>query len=238
MSLRNSELANQAVDDVLLAHGADLSNAAVLNYYVDNPTQFAIDCVSDIATATQAQAAAIVVKLKAGASFSQEATSSSVDSQTAASGGALGCDYTEARVLQALQLPSVTVGQPVTPIETSSGTWVIYEVTSQTQEPVTSAVAVIRQELLQSTSNVQRVTRELLAYAHRASISVNPQYGTWSGVKVTPPSPPATRYLLPTYASTSAGSGSTASTGSTPSTGSTGSTSSTGSTASTGSTSG
>jgi hypothetical protein len=206
-SVRNSQVANQAVDDALLARGADLSDAAVLNFYAANGPLFAIDCVSDIATATQADADAIVAKLKAGQSFAALATSSSVDTQTAASGGQLGCNFTESRVLSALQVASVTVGQPVVPIQTSGGEWVIYEVTSQTVVPVTEAAPVIRDDLIHTSANTQRVTTELLRYAHRASIEVNPQYGTWTGVHITPPSTPPVRYLEPSYVlATGAGS--------------------------------
>jgi peptidyl-prolyl cis-trans isomerase C len=198
-SVRNTELANQAVDNVLLARGADLSNAAVLNYYAANQPQFAIDCVSDIATATQAEANQIVAKLTAGKSFATLAKSSSIDSQTASGGGALGCNFTESRVLSALQLTTVTPGQPVTPIQASSGMWVIYEVTSQTVVPASKAAPVIRQDLLQTTANTRRVTDELLVFAHHSSITVNPQYGTWTGVQITPPPTPPTRFLEPAY---------------------------------------
>ena len=198
--LRNNELANQAVDNKLLSRGADLSNAAVLNYYAANQPLFIIDCVSDITTTSQAAADGIVNKLDAGASFSQLATSSSADAQTASQGGQLGCNFTESRVLQALQLTSVTVGKPVTPIQTSSGSWVVYEVTSQTVVPVAQAASVIRQDLLHTAANTQRVTSELLVFAHRSSITVNPQYGTWMGVRITPPTPPPARYLQPAAA--------------------------------------
>jgi hypothetical protein len=209
-SVRNSEVANQAVDNKLLARGADLSDAAVLNFYAANRPLFAVDCVSDIATATQAEADQIIAKLKAGQSFATLATASSIDPQTAASGGQLGCNFTESRVLSALQVTSVTVGQPVTPLQTSGGQWVIYEVTSQTVVPVGQAEPVIRDDLLHATANTQRVTAELLVYAHHASVDVNPQYGTWSGVSITPPPTPPVRYLEPSYV-LSAGTGTTGS---------------------------
>ncbi len=69
-SVRNSEVNNQAVGNVLLARGADLSDAAILNYYAANPSLFLVDCVSDIATATEAQANQVMTKLAAGQSFS------------------------------------------------------------------------------------------------------------------------------------------------------------------------
>ena len=209
-SVRNSEVANQAVDNKLLARGADLSNAAVLNYYAANQPLFTVDCVSDIAVATQAEADQIVAKLKAGQSFATLATASSIDPQTASSGGQLGCNFTESRVLSALQVPSVTPGQPVTPLQTSSGQWVIYEVTSQTVIPVGQAAPVIRDDLLHATTNTQRVTVELLAYVHHSSIDVNPQYGHWSGVSITPPATPPVRFLQPSYV-LSAGTGTTGS---------------------------
>jgi hypothetical protein len=198
-SVRNAEVANQAVDNRLLARGADLSNAAVLRFYVTNPSLFVIDCVSDIATTTQAEADTIVSQLKAGKSFAALATASSVDAQTAANGGQLGCNFTESRVLSALQVPSVTVGQPVTPIQTSGGTWVVYEVTSKSVVPVGQAASVIRDDLLHTSANTNRVTAELLGFVHRSSISVNPQYGTWTGVQITPPPSPPVRYLQPNY---------------------------------------
>ena len=214
-SIRDSEIANQAVDNTLLTRGADLSNAAVINFYAANRPLFVIDCVSDIAVASQADANAIVAKLNSGQSFAKLATSSSVDTQTAANGGQLGCTFTESRVLSALQIPSVTVGQPVTPIQTSGGAWVVYEVTSRTVVPVAEAVPVIRDDLIHTAANTQRVTTELLVYAHRSTITVNLQYGTWTGVHIAPPASPPLRYLEPSYVvSAGGGTGSGASTAS------------------------
>jgi len=195
--LRSVALANQAVDNRLLARGADLSDAAVQQYYGAHQDQFTIDCVSDIASTDQAAADRVVNKLNGGADVAALATAESIDTQTASSGGQLGCNFTEARVLQALQLTSVTVGSPVTPVQVAGGAWVVYVVTSQKVEPLSVATPLIRQALLQSATNIKRVTTELLAFAHRSSITVNPQYGTWSGVKITAPQPPDIRYLQP-----------------------------------------
>jgi len=203
--LRNDEVANLAVEDQLLAHGADLSDAAVLNYYVANQPEFTQSCVSVIATGTQAEAQAVVAKLDAGASFSQLATTSSIDTATSSNGGQLGCNFTESEVLQSLGQTSVTVGQPTTPVQTSSGNWEVFEVTSQTVVPVTQAAGLVRQYLVRTTANSQRVSKELLAFAHRSSITVNPQYGAWSGLHIVPPASPATRYLPAGYVAASTG---------------------------------
>jgi hypothetical protein len=212
--VRNDQVTNFAIEQRLLAHGADLSDAAVLNYYAANTSQFTTACVSVIATDTQAAADAVVTKLNAGASFSTLATSTSTDPQSAANGGSLGCTFTEARVLEALGLTTISVNQPVTPIEASGGTWEVFEVTSLTPTPVAQAAPQVRQAILYSTANTQRLAGELQRFGRRSSVAVNPQYGTWSPLTlgvVSPPSPPA-RYLLPSYASTSAGAGGSTST--------------------------
>ena len=187
----------------------------MLNFYAANQPLFVFDCVSDIATTSQAEADQIVAKLKAGQSFATLATSSSVDAQTAPNGGQLGCNFTESQVLSALHLTSVTVGQPVAPVQTTGGTWVVYEVTSQTVVPADQAAPVIRDDLIHTSANTQRVTAELLVYARHSSIDVNPQYGTWSGVRITPPPTPPARFLEPSYV-LPAGTGSTGTGSTTP----------------------
>ncbi len=195
--VRTADVRSQAVDDKLLARGADLSNSAVLAYYLANRPQFAVDCVSQIITGTQAQAEQIMSQLGSGADFASLARSNSIDTQTAATGGQLGCRFTAAQVEQDLQVTAITVGSPLTPVQTSGGQWAVYEVTSQTAEPVTAVASVIRSELLHSTPNVQRIDTELAAFARRSEIAVNPQYGTWRGLTVVTPPTPAPRYLLP-----------------------------------------
>jgi len=151
-------------------------------------------------------------------------------------------------VLTALQVSSVTVGTPVTPEQTQDGSWEVFQVTSRTLLPVTEVTSDIRQALLQTTANRNRVSAEVLAFAKKSTVEVNAQYGTWTRAQIVPPASPAPRYLLPSYgstltttpsgagsSSTSGGSTGSSSGGSTSSTGSTGSTSSTGSTGSTGS---
>ena len=60
----------------------------------------------------------------------------------AANGGLLGCNYTQAQVEQALQQQTVTVGKPIAPVQDpNSGQWVIYEVTSQSLEPLSAAAS-------------------------------------------------------------------------------------------------
>ena len=197
--VRNTELVNQAVEESLLARGADLSDAAVLAYYAANPTQFVKDCVSAIQSTVQSTATAAYDKLKSGTPFAQVAAAATADPAGSARSGTVGC-FSDATVLSQLQVPSVTEGQAVGPIQ-SNGTWLVYVVTSRTTIPVTQAASTIRQVLLRSTANRQRVSVEVLAFARRASVKINPQYGSWTGTRITPPTSPAKRYLLPLYGS-------------------------------------
>ncbi len=195
--IRLAQVRNQAVDERLLARGADLSDAAVADYYNANLGQFTTACVSLIATDTQAHADQLVAQLNAGETFASVAKANSLDTQTAANGGALGCNYTQAQVEQALSVPSVTVGQPIAPVQDpSNGQWIIYEVTSQTVAPLAQAAPVARHELLQSTANVNRVSREIVRFARSSDVSVNPQYGTWLGLRIVPPVSPPSEFLL------------------------------------------
>ncbi len=195
--IQASQVRNQAVDEKLLARGADLSDAAVAAYYNANQAQFTTACVSVIATDTQAHADQLVAQINGGESFASVAKANSLDSQTAPNGGALGCNYTEAQVEQALQVQSVTPGQPIAPVQDSgTGQWIIYEVTSQSVEPLSAAAAVARRELLQSTANVNRVSQEIVVFARTSDVSVNPQYGTWKRLEVVPPVSPPSRFLL------------------------------------------
>ncbi len=202
-AVRDTQVRNEAVDEKLLARGADLSDAAVSRYYQDNLAQFTTDCVSDIATDTQAHGQQLVAQLDAGASFDSVAKASSLDTQTAANGGALGCSFTHTQVEQALQMQTVPVGRPIGPMQDqSTGRWLIYEVTSQSVEPLASARPVVRQELLRTTANLDRVNRQIVGFARRSNVSVDPQYGTWKALTIVPPHGPPDRYLLPAVSTT------------------------------------
>ena len=200
--VQSTEVSNQAIEELLLTRGADLSAAAILNYYAANTSAFTLDCVGVIVVADQATADTVYNKLKAGADFATLAKSASTDTTTASSGGQLGCNFPESQVLTALQVSSIAVGSPVTPEQPQSGTWEVFQVTSRTVLPVTEVTSEVQQALLQTTANRNRVSNEVLAFAKTSSVQVNPQYGTWTKAQIVPPASPAPRYLLPTYAST------------------------------------
>ncbi len=211
VSIRNAQIESQAVESQLLARGADLSNAAIAAYYQKNPTDFVGACVSAIESDTQADANKLLAQINAGASFASVAKASSLDQTSAAKGGALGCDYTLQSVEQQLQDSSITVGTPLAPIqESSSGAWVIFEVTSESLQSLADATPTIREDLLESSSNESRVSAEVTRYARTVPVSVDPRYGTWTVKSIVPPPSPPTEYLLSAALGTS-GSGSSSS---------------------------
>ena len=197
-----NEVRNQAIEENLLARGVDLSDAAVLKYYAANTADYTVDCVGVIVVANQATADTVYNQLKGGAAFAPLATSTSTDATSAKNGGQLGCNFPESQVLTALQVGSVAVNVPVTPEQTQTGQWEVFQVTSRTVLPVDQVATQVRQALLQATANRTRVSDEVLAFARHSTVSVNPQYGTWVHARIVPPASPATRYLLPDYAVT------------------------------------
>lgn len=197
-SIRDDQVRSEAVDEKLLARGSDLSEGALARFYAANLSQFTADCVSQIVTDAQAHARQLVAAINAGSAFADVAKANSLDAQTASQGGAIGCNFSAAQVEQALQMQNLPVAAPIGPVQDqSTGRWVIYEVTSQSVQPLSEAKPVVREELLRTTANLNRVTKEIAAFARHSSISVDPKYGSWRGLTIVPPHGPPDSYLLP-----------------------------------------
>jgi parvulin-like peptidyl-prolyl isomerase len=188
---------NNAVDQQLLADGADITPAQILAYYNANQSKFTTACVSALVTDTQAHAEQFQAQINGGTPFATVAKANSLDATSAANGGALGCNFTVAEVEQALSLTSLPVNTVIGPIsDPSSGAYELYEVTSQTVAPLSEVTSSIVQELQQSTANSTRVSKEILAFAHTSDVWVNPQYGTWKLHRIVAPVRPAANLLL------------------------------------------
>ena len=219
-SLRDAQIQSQAIEDRLLARGANITAADIFAYYVKNPTQFTGACVSAIVTDSQAHANALLAQINGGAPFASVAKANSLDQTSAPSGGALGCNFTAASVEQQLQVPSLTVGAPVGPVQqAASGSWVIFEVTGEVTQSLADATPTIRQDLLRSTANQTRVANQVKGFARHSSISVDPRYGTWTVSHIVPPPGPGASDLLAAAlngaaSNASGGSGSSGSSGS------------------------
>ena len=206
--------------------GVDLSPAGLATYYQAHPTEFQQVCLSAIVVNTQAQAAQIRQQITSGAtSFEAAAASSSIDTQSAANGGQLGCtpvaQVQNQVVLSALNGLNIgDISQPVSEPNTVTGqgeVWILLKLDSKPTTPISEAEPQIRQELL--SAHAGPYNTEMTRVASLAHVTVSPQYGAWStATGVVSPVPPPARELLDPFAdippSTGSGIGTGTGTGS------------------------
>lgn len=195
-------LADEEQLAVAVAH-VDLSSSALRSYYAAHPSDFAQTCISDIEVTSQQQAQLILAAITAGTStFADEARQSSIDTQTASSGGVVSPCFTSAELQGSSilsQVSSLAPGQVSQPIQstTSSGTtvWLLLEVDGQTETPFSQVVSQIRLTLLSAQD--AKLSSEFNRIVSRAHVTVDPRYGTWGHLQgVKPPVPPPAKYVL------------------------------------------
>jgi hypothetical protein len=181
----------------------DLSTPSLERYYLSHPGQFSQVCLSDIAVATQAQAQSVLGSITSGATtFSQAARQLSLDTSTAANGGALPCvlssEIQNTSLLSAIStLAPGQVSQPVAD-QTSTGqtVYLLFQVDGRPLVPFASAEPRVRETLL--SQNSSPLTKEFGRITADAHVSVDPRYGTWSKLRgvITPPNGPPSRFVL------------------------------------------
>lgn len=191
-----------------LAH-VDIRPAAMAQYYATHQQSFVQQCVSHILVSTQADAAALRAQIVAGASFAQVAQSQSQDQASAANGGQLGCGPTGRFVTGFEQaVDALPTGQLSQPTQTQFG-WHLIEVTSRQPLSPAQAQPQIRAALLANAQTA--LTSTLQRDESRASVTVNPRYGTYATrgnqAGIVPPSAPPSSMLnfVPANPSTSVG---------------------------------
>ena len=175
-SYRDLLMTLQVDQDLLSAHlaGASLTDAGVQAYARAHPNVSMLACVSVILTAKRATAASIVHQISTGASFSALARQRSIDPQSAANGGALGCVYPGQFSGQLASVVSKTsVGSVSAPIAFGSN-YVILEVTKR--EPGSASGSALA--LVSSKANAEAAFFN--GIGHNDSVWVNSQYGSWS----------------------------------------------------------
>jgi hypothetical protein len=193
----------------------DLSPAGLAAYYQAHPGEFQEVCLSAIVVNAQAQAAQIRQQIVSGqTTFQAAAAASSIDTQSAANGGQLGCtpvsQIQNQVILSALNGLNVgDVSQPVTEANSVTGAgdvWILLKLDSKPDVPLSQAAPQIRQELL--SSHAGPYNAEMQRVASLARVSVNPQYGRWSTVSgVVSPVPPPARQLMDPFANIPASTG-------------------------------
>lgn len=177
-SYRSLLLKLQVDEDLISAHlaGVSLTNTGVQAFAAAHPNISMLACVSVILVAKRATATSIINKIAAGGSFGALAKAQSIDTQSAANGGALGCVYPgQFSGLLATVVGSATVGKVSAPIAFGTN-FVVLEVTKHQPGPTSgTALALVNSQTNAETSFVNSLSR-------RDSIWVNSQYGSWSNL--------------------------------------------------------
>jgi PPIC-type PPIASE domain len=180
----------------------DLTTQALERYYFSHAANFAEVCLSDIAVTSQSQAQSIAQQIASGTTtFADAARKISIDTSTAANGGAIPCvpasEIQNSSVLSAID--GLGAGQVSRPVQETSSTgapvWLLLQVSGRPEVPFSQAEPQIRQDILASQSS--ELSKEFHAIAKTAQVYVDPRFGTWSHLRgVVPPVPPASRYVL------------------------------------------
>ncbi len=165
----------QLDQDLVSAHlaGATLSTQGIAAYTATHPGVTSQACVSVILVSSKSAADGVETKLHAGASFSAIAKTTSVDSTSAANGGALGCVY-PGQFTGSLSnvVSSIAVNSPSAPIAFQSD-FVILEVTQR--HPGTGPEAALA--IVSSQTNAESAF--MLNVERQRSVWINSQYGSW-----------------------------------------------------------
>lgn len=176
----------QAYNDALLSEspGSGVSEAELRAYFAEHRSEFDTLCVSGILVASQSTAAQLRAQIQAGASFAQVASANSLDTASAARGGALGCfaatSSSYASVLQ--DVGSLTLGQVSQPLASTQGGYVLLEVTSRTTPAFASVRDVVRRVVL--AGGQKQATAVLTRAARRSPVQIDPRYGRWNPAQV------------------------------------------------------
>jgi parvulin-like peptidyl-prolyl isomerase len=185
----------QVDEDVLAAHlaGATLTPGGLAGFEASHQAATTLACISVIVVKTKATAASLRRQLLGGASFAALAKAHSLDTSTAAQGGAIGC-LPDAEFSAPLNkdVAALTIGRVSSPISFSSA-WLLLLLTQRRPETYAQLVSSLLTEEQGPLGNL--ITRLVRA----ATVEIDPQYGSWktatSPPRVEPnPGPPA-RYV-------------------------------------------
>jgi hypothetical protein len=193
---RNDLVRYQLAEDALAAAavGTSLEPAALARYATSHPGLSREDCLSVIQVAKRSEAVTIRKAITGGASFATEARQHSVNSQSAAAGGAIGC-LPPSQLVQPLSsvVQRLAVGQLSTPVSFQNS-WLLLLVTANRTESDATLIA----ELF--SVDQAAFSKALDAALRSAHVTIDPLYGSWStsatafGV-VSPPKGPPSRFV-------------------------------------------
>ncbi len=174
--------------------GQDATDEAARNFYEGNKDQFTEACVSHILVGTRERADQLRGRIQGGEDFGAVAGAESLDNQTRAKGGDLGCEIT-ADTFNAPPFTAAMMSQPVgqvgEPVQTQAGFHLVL-VRSRDVPPFDEVAPRAREKVVMaSKAKLQEWINKAVA---EAKISVNPKYGTFdkTTLAVVPPVAPST----------------------------------------------
>lgn len=195
-SYRNLLTVLQVDQNLLSAYlaGAPLTNAGVTVYSRAHPEIAQLACVSAILVAKRSHAVTIAAKIKSGAIFAALAKTDSIDTQSAANGGALGCVYPgEFASGLGKVVGAIALNTPSAPIVFGTN-FVVLEVTQRKSGTAAGAALAL---VSSKTSAEAAFVNRLGAKTH---VWVNSQYGRWilatGQYQIAPPSGPVNAQIL------------------------------------------
>ncbi|HEY3940884.1 MAG TPA: peptidylprolyl isomerase [Acidimicrobiales bacterium] len=203
----------QASSDLLAASevGSDLTQASMDRYFAAHPDDFETLCVNGFSVGSQASAAQIRSAVEGGTPFAQAAPSGTTVQNA--------CFTPSSSNYQAIDqaVGSLAIGGVSQPLESSQSSYYLFELTSRTPSSLASVRNVLRGAIVDA--GLPRADALLTAAERKASVNVDPRYGTWRSVKgavgvVAPTSPPTFALLDPAAVGATGGSSSTGSGGS------------------------
>ena len=192
-----SLLTELQVDQNLLSAylaGVPLTTTGVSAYSRAHPQIAQLACVSAILVAKRSLALSIAAKIKSGANFAALAKADSIDTQSSANGGALGCVYPgEFASGLANVVGTIGLNTPSAPVVFGSN-YVVLEVTQR--QPGTAAGAALALVSSKTAAEAAFVNR----LGAKTQVWVNSQYGNWIRVsgqyQIVTPSGPANAQIL------------------------------------------
>jgi hypothetical protein len=197
-TLKSSIVDSQAAANALTASlgGHPLTDGGIASFSTANPVISASQCVSIIIVGTPATAQRLRTAITQGASFAAVAKASSLDTASAANGGAQGCGAVDGypAPFNAL-IPTLSIGEvsPPQPYVSNGTTYaLLLEVTARPSSQLAAANELVAKGGAAETALING----LLSHA---KVDVNPVYGKWAKVNgvftVTTNSGPPPQYL-------------------------------------------
>ncbi|HEY1651238.1 MAG TPA: peptidylprolyl isomerase [Acidimicrobiales bacterium] len=178
--------------------GVGSSEGDLQRYYDEHRTQFDTTCFNAAEYSTEASAKAAQTAVDSGTPFSQAASSAAQSgtipcTELVAVAGELGANIST--------LQGVAVGQASAPVDVN-GSYVVLELTKRTPTSYATAKPIVSQAVQEV--GAQATQTAISGAERRASVNVDPRYGTWvpTSASVFTPFAPATSDVLNASANT------------------------------------